>query len=61
MLKEEAYKKSELGVDRDDTGFARLVNKAAREGKPLDEVSMPGSGGSCPFAGTGAKGRETKL
>ena len=40
----------ELGVDRDDTGFAKLVNKAAKEGKPLDQVSRPSGG--CPFAGT---------
>ena len=51
---------SELGVDRDDTGFARLVKKAAEEGKPLDKTSMP-SGGGCPFVGTGSKGREAKL
>ncbi|ORY35461.1 heme peroxidase [Naematelia encephala] len=50
----------ELGVERDDTGFAKLVNKAAREGKPLDKTAMP-NGGGCPFAGTGAKGREAKL
>nr|XP_031860017.1 uncharacterized protein CI109_004625 [Kwoniella shandongensis]KAA5527089.1 hypothetical protein CI109_004625 [Kwoniella shandongensis] len=46
----------ELGVDRDDTGFAKLVKKSAEEGKPLDQTQKPG-GGSCPFAGTGAKGR----
>jgi hypothetical protein len=50
----------ELGVDRDDTGFARLVKKAAEEGKPLDKTSMP-NGGGCPFAGTGSRGREAKL
>jgi peroxiredoxin len=49
---------TELGVDRDDSGFARLVNKAAKEGKPLDKVSM---GGGCPFAGTTGKGRDAKL
>jgi len=47
----------ELGVDRDDTGFAQLVKKSAEEGKPLDRTAMP-SGGTCPFAGTGSKGRE---
>jgi cytochrome c peroxidase len=51
----------ELGVDRDDTGFARLVRKAAEEGKPLDKVSAPGGGGGCPFAGTTGKGRSAKL
>lgn len=51
---------SELGVDRDDTGFARLVKKAAEEGKPLDKVTAPG-GGSCPFTGTTSKGRQAKL
>ncbi len=56
----ETHEIAELGVDRDDTGFAKLVNKAAREGKPLDKVFMPG-GGSCPFSGTGSKGREAKL
>lgn len=49
----------ELGVDRDDTGFARLVQKAAKEGKPLDKTSAPGGG--CPFAGTTGRGREAKL
>ncbi|GFZ49449.1 Cytochrome c peroxidase [Saitozyma sp. JCM 24511] len=49
----------ELGVDRDDTGFARLVKKAAQEGKPLDKVRV--GGGGCPFAGAGSKGREAKL
>ncbi|KAK4689509.1 hypothetical protein P7C73_g603, partial [Tremellales sp. Uapishka_1] len=49
----------ELGVERDDTGFAKLVNKAAKEGKPLDKVQM--KGGACPFAGTTGKGREAKL
>ncbi|RSH88655.1 hypothetical protein EHS25_002882 [Saitozyma podzolica] len=49
----------ELGVDRDDTGFARLVKKAAQEGKPLDKVLVVGGG--CPFAGAGSKGREAKL
>ncbi len=57
----------ELGVDRDDTGFARLVRKSAEQGKPLDQVR--GSGGGCPFAGkvgaAGASGkkmeRESKL
>jgi peroxiredoxin len=49
----------ELGVDRDDTGFARLVKKAAEEGKPLDKVRV--SGGGCPFAGAGSKGRGAKL
>jgi len=49
----------ELGVDRDDTTFSKLVNKAAEEGKPLDKVAMPSGG--CPFAGTGAKGRDAKL
>lgn len=51
---------AELGVDRDDTGFARLVKKAAEEQKPLDKVSMPGGGG-CPFAGTTGRGRDAKL
>jgi cytochrome c peroxidase len=46
-----------LGVDRDDTGFAKLVNKAAAEGKPLDKVSPPSGG--CPFAG--ALKRDAKL
>ncbi|WVF72724.1 hypothetical protein IAT40_007542 [Kwoniella sp. CBS 6097] len=50
----------ELGVDRDDTGFAKLVKKSAEEGKPLDQTSRPGGGG-CPFAGTTGKGREAKL
>ncbi|KAK1927065.1 heme peroxidase [Papiliotrema laurentii] len=47
----------ELGVDRDDTRFAKLVNKAAAEGKPLDKVSPPSGG--CPFAG--ALKRDAKL
>jgi peroxiredoxin len=51
----------ELGVQRDDTGFAKLVNKAAAEGKPLDKVRAPGGGGGCPFAGTTGKGRDAKL
>jgi cytochrome c peroxidase len=51
---------AELGVDRDDTGFAKLVKKAAEEGKPLDKTAMP-RGGGCPFARTGSKGREAKL
>lgn len=46
-------------MDRDDTGFAKLVNKAAKQGKPLDKVSAPGGG--CPFAGAGAKGVRAKL
>ncbi len=46
----------ELGVDRDDTGFAQLVKKSAEQGIPLDKTSMP-SGGACPFAGSGAKGK----
>ena len=50
----------ELGVQRDDTGFAKLVNKAAQEGKPLDKTRAPGGGG-CPFAGTTGKGRDAKL
>jgi len=50
----------ELGVQRDDTGFAQLVNKAAQEGKPLDKTRAPGGGG-CPFAGTTDKGRDAKL
>jgi peroxiredoxin len=57
----------ELGVDRDDSGFARLVKKAAKEGKPLDQVSAP-RGGGCPFAGVTGQGtsaskanRESKL
>lgn len=50
----------ELGIDRDDTGFAKLVNKAAKEGKSLDKVQSPGGGG-CPFAGTTGKGRTAKL
>lgn len=49
----------ELGIDRDDTGFAKLVNKSAREGKPLDKTSSPSGGGGCPFAG-GNK-RDAKL
>ena len=32
---------TELGVDRDDTSFSKLVNKSAEEGKPLDKVSAP--------------------
>lgn len=49
----------ELGVNRDDSGFARLVKKAAEEGKPLDQVKMPKrSGGGCPFAGATGKGVE---
>lgn len=50
---------SELGVERDDSGFAKLAKKAAREGKPLDKTSLPGKG--CPFAGGSVKGRESKL
>ena len=42
----------ELGVNRDDSGFSRLVNKAAREGKPLDKV-----GGGCPFASAIKQGK----
>jgi len=49
----------ELGVERDDSGFARLAKKAAKEGKPLDKTSLPGKG--CPFAGTTGKGRDAKL
>lgn len=49
----------ELGVERDDSGFARLAKKAAKEGKPLDKTSLPGKG--CPFAGTTGRGREAKL
>ena len=49
----------ELGVQRDDTGFAQLVNKSAKEGKPLDKTRA--SGGGCPFAGTTGKGRDAKL
>ncbi|KAI9637367.1 heme peroxidase [Dioszegia hungarica] len=49
----------ELGVERDDSGFARLAKKAAKEGKPLDKTSLPGKG--CPFAGTTGKGRSAKL
>jgi cytochrome c peroxidase len=52
----------ELGVDRDDSGFARLVNKAAKEGKPLDQVKgSRGSGGGCPFAGAMAQGASAKM
>lgn len=53
----------ELGVERDDTGFAQLVNKAAKEGKPLDKTTAPGpgGGGGCPFAGTTGRGRTAKL
>jgi cytochrome c peroxidase len=63
----------ELGVDRDDSGFAHLVRKAAKEGKPLDEVSkenggeggrvtVKSAGGGCPFmaAASSAK-RDSKL
>jgi len=50
---------AELGVDRDDTAFSKLVNKAADEGKPLDKVAGPSGG--CPFAGVGSKGRDAKL
>lgn len=63
----------ELGVDRDDSGFAHLVRKAAKEGKPLDEVSkesggeggrvtVKSAGGGCPFmaAASSAK-RDNKL
>ena len=50
---------TELGVERDDSGFARLAKKAAKEGKPLDKTSLPGKG--CPFAGTTGKGRSAKL
>jgi len=49
----------ELGVDRDDTSFSKLVNKSAEEGKPLDKVSAPSGG--CPFAGAGSRGRNAKL
>jgi cytochrome c peroxidase len=42
----------ELGVDRDDTGFAHLVRKAAAEGTPLDQVS-----GGCPFAAAVRQGK----
>ncbi|WVQ68128.1 uncharacterized protein L199_006334 [Kwoniella botswanensis] len=48
----------ELGVERDDTGFAQLVKKSAREGKPLDQTAQPSVGG-CPFAG--GKKRDAKL
>lgn len=41
----------ELGVDRDDTGFARLTRKAAQEGKPLDETAPPAGDGTCPVSG----------
>lgn len=41
----------ELGVDRDDTGFARLTKKAAQEGKPLDKTAAPASDGTCPVSG----------
>jgi len=54
----------ELGVDRDDSGFARLVNKAAKEGKPLDQVKGSrgsGGGGGCPFAGATAQGASAKM
>lgn len=62
----------ELGVDRDDTGFAHLVRKAAEEGKPLDQVDVRGmkgvgGGGGCPFMGAVKRGeteapkRESKL
>lgn len=63
----------ELGVDRDDSGFAHLVRKAAKEGKPLDEVSKenggPGgrvtvksAGGGCPFMAVASSAkRDSKL
>lgn len=41
----------ELGVDRDDTGFARLAKKAADEGKPLDKTTPPAGDGTCPVSG----------
>jgi peroxiredoxin len=50
---------AELGIDRDDTGFAQLAHKAAAEGKPLDKVSAPSGG--CPFAGAAAQRRDAKL
>lgn len=49
----------ELGIDRDDTGFAHLALKAAEEGKPLDKVASPSGG--CPFAGIAQRGRDAKL
>ncbi len=49
----------ELGVDRDDTGFAKIVRKAAEEGKPLDQVSRGGGGGGCPFSGANGRGVTT--
>ncbi|KAJ9127843.1 hypothetical protein QFC24_000127 [Naganishia onofrii] len=63
----------ELGVDRDDSGFAHLVRQAAKEGKPLDEVSkenggsggrvtVRSAGGGCPFmAAASASKRDSKL
>ncbi|KAJ9108793.1 hypothetical protein QFC21_000113 [Naganishia friedmannii] len=64
----------ELGVDRDDSGFAHLVRQAAKEGKPLDEVSKQNGGnggrvtvrsaggGGCPFmAAASASKRDSKL
>lgn len=41
----------ELGVNRDDAGFSHIVNKAAEQGKPIDQVS-----GGCPFASQFKKG-----
>lgn len=49
----------ELGVERDDSGFAKLAKKAAKEGKPLDQTSLPGKG--CPFAGGQSGKRDSKL
>lgn len=63
----------ELGVDRDDNGFAHLVRKAAQEGKPLDQVSkenggsggrvtVRSAGGGCPYmAAVSAANRDSKL
>lgn len=54
----------ELGVNRDDSGFARIVRKSAEQGKPLDQTK---TASGCPFAGVGKGGvkvsqsRESKL
>ncbi|WVO17780.1 hypothetical protein L204_105478 [Cryptococcus depauperatus] len=53
----------ELGVDRDDTGFAQLVKKAAKESKPLDKTAPPQSSElanrQCPVSG--AKGNANTI